>query len=54
MPNFEMEVHDVSMDVWRAFWVSVACDKVPYIAGLERVEGMGYQCPSLTGGEGGA
>ena len=54
MPKYEMVENVLSLREWRAFWVSVASNKVPYIPGLEPVGGMGYQFPSLLNGNGGA
>ena len=54
MPSYEMKTNDLTLDTWRAFWVSVAWDRAPCIAGLECVGGMGYHYPSLKDGEGGA
>ena len=54
MPKYEMIANALTLPEWRAFWVSVASNKVPYIPGLEAVGGMGYHYPSLPNGEGGA
>ena len=54
MPNYGMTRNSLSIQEWRAFWVSVAWEKVPYIPGLEAVDGMGCHYPSRKDGEGGA
>ena len=45
MPDYEMKHNTLNLRERRAFWVSVAFDKVPYVPGLEAVGGMGYHYP---------